>query len=215
MYYVNKIIGWALSPYGIFYLGLLVAWLLRRSWPRCSKAFVVASLSLFWLLGLGVTTLPLGVPLESEFVHAGHPCGAIEEPLPDVELIVLLGGSTVAHEKCGAAELLQSADRVREAALLWKAYKAAGIEKKIFCTGGGVANGTVPFLMDLGVPREVIDFSEKPRITAEEAALIKGMGVSRIALVTSAWHMKRARKLFQREGLDVTPVATDFESTCL
>lgn len=212
MFYVNKIIGWVLSPFGILYLGLLVVWLMRGLWPRLSKTMLVLVLASFWLLGTDVMTIVLGVPLEREFVRDGQPCGAIGEDLPQVELIVLLGGGLGVHEKCGAMELFQSADRAVTAASLWRTYEKHGVVTKIVCTGGGVERSTVPFLVSLGVPREVIEFSESPRITAEEAALIRSRGISRIALVTSAWHMRRARMLFVRQGVDVEPFAADFES---
>ena len=79
--------------------------------------------------------------------------------------------------------------------------------------GGGLEYGTVPFLVEMGVARNAIVFSENPRNTAEEAALMKSSGIEAVALVTSAWHMKRARMLFGRNGLRVVPSPTDFEMT--
>ena len=51
--------------------------------------------------------------------------------------------------------------------------------------------------------------------TAEEAAavrsLLKGKD-PRVLLVTSAFHMKRAQRLFQRQGIQVIPFPVDFRS---
>ena len=88
---------------------------------------------------------------------------------------------------------------------------------KVFCTGGGCEDAAIPLLVDLGVPREAIWFSEDPRNTAEEAALIRseiGGESPRILLVTSAWHMSRAKMLFERAGFEVVPAPTDFEMNC-
>lgn len=221
MYYANKIVGWTLSPLGMLYIGLAIAWTLRRIAMRRERArrcmrlgriVVVVSLAQAWIMGCGVTTRLIGVPLESEFVSEGRPCGEIAE-LPPVDAIVLLGGGMAAHKECHAPEMTQSSDRVRQTALLWKAYRSRGANVKVFCTGGCLEHGTVPFLVEMGVARESIVYSEEPRNTAEEAALMKASGIEAIALVTSAWHMKRARMLFGRNGLRVVPSPTDFEMT--
>ena len=221
MYYVNKIVGWTLSPLGMLYIGLAIGWALRRIAMRCERArwcrqlgrvVVVVSLVQVWVMGCGVTTRLIGVPLEREFVSEGRSCGEIAE-LPPVDAVVLLGGGMAAHKQCHAPEMTQSSDRVRQAALLWKAYRSRGTNIKVFCTGGCLEHGTVPFLVELGVARDSIAYSEEPRNTAEEAELMKANGVDAIALVTSAWHMKRARMLFERSGLKVFSSPTDFEMT--
>jgi uncharacterized SAM-binding protein YcdF (DUF218 family) len=53
------------------------------------------------------------------------------------------------------------------------------------------------------------------RNTAEEAREIAGqlpMG-SAVVLVTSAFHMARAQRLFERQGLKVVPFPVDFQAT--
>ena len=173
MYYVNKIVGWALSPFGMLYLGLAIGWALRRiamrrervRWCRRLGLMVIAvSLVQAWIMGCGLTTRLIGAPLEREFVHEGKACGEIDDLQP-VDAIVLLGGGMGAHEECHAPEMFQGSDRVRHAALLWKAYRDKGTNLKMFCTGGGLEYGTVPFLVEMGVARNAIVFSENPRTT--------------------------------------------------
>jgi uncharacterized SAM-binding protein YcdF (DUF218 family) len=52
------------------------------------------------------------------------------------------------------------------------------------------------------------------RNTAENASMsapiLKAAGVTRIALVSNAWHLPRALPLFQKEGLEVTPAPMGF-----
>lgn len=54
--------------------------------------------------------------------------------------------------------------------------------------------------------------------TAEEALAIsqllrpRARGNPRVLLVTSAFHMRRAQRLFERQGLDVVPFPVDFQS---
>ncbi len=54
----------------------------------------------------------------------------------------------------------------------------------------------------------------KSRTTAENAmfsvALLREAGIESVVLVTQAVHMRRARLLFEREGIQVIPAATEF-----
>ena len=72
----------------------------------------------------------------------------------------------------------------------------------------------------LGIPAAVMQ-STKPVVnTAEEAIairkLLKGSDraakTPRILLVTSAFHMRRAQRLFERQGLTVVPFPVDFQA---
>ncbi len=212
MFYVNKIIGWVLSPLGMLFLGCFGGALLCRCGGRTGKRgvsrlgtlLVAVCLGLFWILSCGLTTRLIGVPLEGD-----------EVPLVDTlelggcDAVVLLGGGMGAHEKCGRAEMFSSADRVWEAARQWKAYQNGDL--KLTLSGGGVERSTVPLLKDLGVDEKCLVFFPEARNTEEEARMIAASGIRRVRLVTSAWHMPRARMLFERAGIDVLPVPTDYE----
>ena len=72
----------------------------------------------------------------------------------------------------------------------------------------------MPLLLDFGVPREAVLWYDDARNTEEEARFIsKTLGVDgekpKILLVTSAWHMNRAKLLFDKAGLDVVPCSVD------
>lgn len=225
MYYINKIIGWVLSPLGILFLGLGFAWLLdaigkRRNGKigRClikaSKLVVGCVLVLTWILGCGITTRVVGVPLESEWSREGRRHGECQD-LPNADAIVVLGGGVGLHKKCGAPEMFGAADRVWRGAKLYKAGKAP----VVVISGPDVMNSTAPILCDFGVPEEAMRGFSSARNTEEEAKMIYGSLSSdaqegsspRILLVTSAWHMSRAKLLFDRVGFDVVPAPTDFE----
>lgn len=230
MYYVNKIVGWVASPLGVLFLGLGVGWMLRRRGGclgRVGAWAIGLSLAFLWFMSCGITTRLVGVGLERPWERDGEMHGSVEG-LPDAEAVVLLGGGVGAHEKCHAAELYSGADRVWQGARLYNAMKSRVPGLRVFCTGEGCENSTVPLLTDLGVPRNAIWLSEEPRNTEEEANLIKSMmcgkdgemgssrpASSRIYLVTSAWHMSRAKMLFDRVGFDVVPVPADFEMSCM
>lgn len=64
---------------------------------------------------------------------------------------------------------------------------------------------------ELGLPRGRIVEIDTARDTAEEIAALRRLaGEERVALVTSAWHLPRAMKLAEREGLDAFPCPSDF-----
>lgn len=212
MFYVNKIIGWVLSPLGVLFLGCLGGAMLyycgrcigKRFLSRLGKVLVIGSLVVFWILSCGLTTRLIGVPLEGD-----------EAPLVDTlelggcDAVVLLGGGMGAHEACGRAEMFSAADRVWEAARQWKAHQNGDL--KLTLSGGGVERSSVPLLRDLGVDEKALVFFPEARNTEEEARMISAAGFKRVRLVTSAWHMPRARMLFERAGLEVIPAPTDYE----
>ena len=224
MYYLNKIVGWALSPLGIMFLGLGFAGLMsvvgkRRNdkiGPRlvaASKWIVGGILVLTWIMGCGITTRFIGVSLEKDWEVEGRPHGDISG-LPDTDAIVVLGGGIGLHKKCGAPEMFGAADRVWQGAKLYKAGKAPVVA----ISGPEVMNSTAPLLRDFGVPEEVMRGFSEARNTEEESKMIyaslssRGDGSKpRILLVTSAWHMSRSKLLFERAGFEVVPAPTDFE----
>jgi uncharacterized SAM-binding protein YcdF (DUF218 family) len=166
-----------------------------------------------WIMSCGVTTRFIGFELEKEWEVEGKPHGDISG-FPKADAIVVLGGGVGYHFKCGAPEMFGGADRVWLGARLYK----AGLSKIVSLSGSDVEKSTVLLMDDFGVPREALMYFPEARNTEEEskfifAALSKIFGgrKPRILLVTSAWHMSRAKLLFERVGFDVVPAPTDFE----
>lgn len=227
MYYINKIVGWIVSPLGVLFIGCGVAWVLRllsrrietksKLLRRVANAIVVAVFAFVWVMGCGITTRFVGVPLEERWEIEGRPHGDISR-LPNADAIVILGGGIGLHKKCGAPEMFGAADRVWQGAKLYKAGKAPVVA----ISGPEVMNSTAPLLRDFGVPEEVMRGFSEARNTEEESKMIyasfssRGDGSKpRILLVTSAWHMSRSKLLFERAGFEVVPAPTDFEMNCM
>ncbi len=116
-------------------------------------------------------------------------------------------------------DLGDAADRVWHAARLYR----QGIAPLVIVSGG-VAPGLESkqgiqtegqamrrLLLDFGVPAKAIVVEEKSRATRENAALTKEIvGKGRAALVTSAFHMPRAWRNFQRLDIKTDAFPTDF-----
>lgn len=197
---------------GLLFLGLGFAGLLGRihrgCWARLGRWIAGLTLAFVWVMGCGVTTRLIGLPLEVDEIDL--------MTLPKADAIILLGGGMGVHGKCGRPEMFAGSDRVWAAAQLYKAGKAP----IVFVTGPNNIASTSGLLADFGVPTNVLRAVDGARNTEEEARGVceelagrKGERLKAL-LVTSAWHMPRAKMLFERAGLEVTPAPTDYEMHC-
>lgn len=205
MYYLNKIVGFCTSPAGVaFSLFLLAAVSCSLKRCRLSRILIVFCAVWLWVWMMPFTIRFVGATLED---MTGKACINDFTSIPKAEAAVLLGGSCGVHNRCGAAEMFFSADRVRTAASLWK----AGRVKKIIITGPNASRSMLPILVDFGVDSAACISLEQARNTEEEALAVSKVAGKRIILVTSAWHMPRAKLLFERQGFDVCVCPADFE----
>ena len=212
MYCINKIVGFLISPIGIAILGGVLAWLCaKREHRRAAKWLVWLTVAWLWLWMTPIMTWVIGVPLEREFLVDGRVPKV--ESFPEADAIVLLGGSMGVETNLSSyAEMWPGADRVWQTARLYKAGKAS----KVIATGDGARDSTLPLLKDFGVPSECVLFHDA-RNTEEEAKNVNKMGYKRILLVTSAWHTKRARLMFEKYAPDVEVICApaDFENSMM
>lgn len=220
MFYINKIVGWVLSPLGILFLGLALAWAARGASLKFKvqglkfkvhRWIIGLTLAFVWLMGCGITIRLIGMPLEVDEIDL--------MTLPRADAIVLLGGGMGVHEKCGRPEMFAGADRVWAAAQLYKAGKSP----IVFVTGTNSMASTSGLLADFGVPTNVLRSVNGARNTEEEAKGIERLGVQmfrrldglrpKVLLVTSAWHMPRAKMMFEKyaPGLEIIAAPADYE----
>ena len=140
--------------------------------------------------------------------------------------IVVLSGSR--HPAPGEAKILEweDPDRFLAGVQLFQEGKAPNL---IF-TGGynpyssgvkGEGEYYIQEAINLGIPRFALNTTGLVSNTLEESFAVKklinnNLNINsdkiRIILVTSAFHMKRAKKLFERQGLEVEPFPVDFKS---
>ena len=229
MYYINKIVGFLVSPIGGVIAGGVIAVVCARlGRKRMAKWIGGLIVAWLWLWMTPIMTWVVGVPLEREFLVDGQV--PLVESFPEADAIMLLGGSMGAETNLSSyAEMWFGADRVWQTARLWKAGKAP----KIIATGDGARESTLGLLKDFGVAERCVEFLDA-RNTEEEA---KGVGKiwnheihkihenedgvtgegetvkPKVLVVTRAGHMKRARMRFEKyaKGVEVVCAPADFE----
>ena len=97
---------------------------------------------------------------------------------------------------------------------LWKSVP----DSKLVLSGGtfsprkmATGLGMALLARELGVPQDAIVLESRSWDTTDEARLLKPiLGENKFALVTSAYHMRRAVLTFKRMGLDPNPRAGGF-----
>ena len=210
MYYLNKIVGAITNPLSLTVLTIVVGLIFAtRGRKRLGLTLIGSAVTWLWLWATPIMTYLVGAPLEREFLVDGRVPRV--ETFPTADAIVLLGGGMGADTNFSPyAEMSARADRVWQAVRLYGAGKAT----KIISTGFSPQDSTLPLLKDFGLPENSVSFFEA-RNTEEEAKVVNGLGYRSILLVTSAWHMKRARLMFEKYAPSVKVVCApaDFESS--
>lgn len=196
MVLINHFIGAIVTPLNLGLAILAVGLIWRRMrivtfWGGAAWIWLWSTPLMFGLLGQG---------LENRY-----PPKNVKD-VGCADAIVVLGGGMGANTNLWPyVECWMSADRAVHGARLWKAGKAP----RLIATGDMAEVTTVPFLEELGVPREVITCLDAKN-TEEEGRAV-ACEAKRVILVTSAWHMRRAELMFNKAGLEVEPVGCDYE----
>lgn len=212
--FLSKLLPPLIYPLGLACLLIFLALLLHRR-ARWQRAALILALLALWIGGSSWVSMGLARSLERRHLPP--------EPLPAAEAIVVLGGGTASPEyPRPIIEVNSAGDRVLYAAWLYQQGKAPAI-----LVSGGLLDWTPlrttpaqdmsALLAMMGVPSEAIWQQPKSRNTYEDALysaqILHEKGIRHILLVTSAWHMPRSVRLFQAQGLEVSPAPTDFNVT--
>lgn len=209
MFLLSKILPWFVLPFGVSLI-LLVWGLARRR-----RGFVIAGVAV-----LLVSSNPLvGHALMRATEGWAERRGV--EALPTADAIVVLSaGRSMAPGPDRVSEWAD-ANRFFGGMDLMRAQKAP----LLIFTGAAISNGPVfpregNVLADLakalGVPESRILVTDLVINTADEARLVaevlrtRQVKSPRVLLVTSAFHMRRARQMFEQQGLTVEPFPVDF-----
>lgn len=213
MIYLHKILPFFLLPMGLTLLLLLSGMVLRRR-GLCWVGVIV-----LWLAGM---------PFVGNFAMRTAEGWQIRQPivtLAEADAIVVLSGGRVLAPGNPPVSEWDDADRFFAGIELYKAGKAP----LLVFTGGWTpwqpqlppeGRVLISYALELGLqPASLLTTGEVVN-TAEEARAVVDLVVvkkkkrearSRVLLVTSAFHMRRAKLLFERVGFEVVPFPVDFQ----
>ncbi|GAB4470220.1 MAG: YdcF family protein [Anaerolineales bacterium] len=215
--FLSKTLPPLVYPLGLACIFLILSLLFFRRKNFVRLAVLIAFL-LLWLGGNRLVAFQIARSLEWQFLPP--------QEIPPVEVMVVLGGGTLAAAPPRVmAEINGAGDRLIYAAQLYRQGKA----QRILLSGGGIewytassanpAREMAALLELMGVPSEVLLLEDRSQNTLQNAQyakqLLAEMGIQRILLVTSAMHMPRAVRAFERQGFEVIPAPTDFTVTRL
>lgn len=212
MFALKKIITPLILPPGIFILAILLVSLAMMVRRRFKLGVINLTVGLaLWTLSITPVANLLMRGLESDFSIPKNPSG---------DVIILLGGGLIDRvpDLSGtAAPSPLMMGRIVTAVRLYQRLRLP-----IIVTGGrvyddadaAVATIAKRFLMDLGVPDRQITVEDRARDTAQNArltiAICRQLGFAKPILLTSAYHLKRARMAFDAAGMVVTPFPAYF-----
>ncbi|QCQ21687.1 YdcF family protein [Desulfoglaeba alkanexedens] len=214
MYLLSQLLSHLILPPGLFILLLLAAGVLLHLDRRKASGLLlgVATLGLYLLSVSPVKDLLLQ-PLENAY------------PYPDgdklhCDAIVIHGGGLGARDPSanGLPSLKGwSLRRMHAGAALAKRFEGA----VVILAGGQGRDKTVPpeshvlaeYLKTAGIRPDRLVTEDQSRNTRENVlfvrSLLDGLRVSNVCVVTSAFHLPRTMALYERLGLDVTPIPCD------
>ncbi|MCO6452389.1 MAG: YdcF family protein [Caldilineales bacterium] len=209
--FLSKTLPLLVYPLGLAML-LLAAALFLRKYGRWQTVVIVLALLLLWAGSSRWVSFALIRSLEQQYLP--------KDELPAVDAIVVLGGGTrSADHPRPTAEISEAGDRLIYASWLYHQGKAP----HILVTGGGIdwlqpvsneSNEMLELLEMMGVPAEAVWLEPDARNTYENAIyardILQEKGVEDFLLVTSATHMPRSMRIFQKQGLEPIPAPTDF-----
>ena len=194
-----------LPPLNLLVLLALGASLLHGRFAAYGRRLVWLAIALLYLLGTPLVGHTLLATLQKPYNKPAY---------ADAQAIVVLGGGVYhdAPEYGGDTVRSNTLERLRYAARL---QHATGLP--LLASGGNPEGGEAESLAmwstlrkDFGVDTRWVEITSLN--TGESArnsyALLQPSGITRILLVTHAWHMPRARAAYEKAGFTVIPAPT-------
>jgi uncharacterized SAM-binding protein YcdF (DUF218 family) len=209
--YLSKLLPLFFYPLGLACVLMVVALVTLWKRPRIATGAIALALLVLLVGGNGWASRQIVRSLEWQNLPA---------QLPSAEAIVVLGGATKpAFPPRPMVDLSEAGDRVIYGAQLYNQKKAP----LIILSGGRIewrgsgpseAGDMAAILTSIGIPPQAIIEEPDSLNTYQNAVnvrkILESRGIRRVLLVTSAMHMPRSLKIFQRQGIDAIPAPTDF-----
>ncbi len=190
---LKKMFAVTLMPLSIgIFFSLIALFFLYKNNIKKAKRYLI--ISMLWIMLISWS--PFGnfmlKPLENKYSQLNH-------IPPNIQYILLLGGDRDKR----AWEALRLYHKIPNVKIITSGYS---LHDSI-----SDANKTATKLINAGIPKEKILMQEMAKTTFEEAQYMKErIGDKAFILVTSAYHMPRTMKLFQKAGLNPIAAPTNF-----
>jgi uncharacterized SAM-binding protein YcdF (DUF218 family) len=211
MFVLSKIFGFLLNPALWIIAILLIAWRTRNPYRKKRMLFLGLITFLFFSNPYLIGRITQAYQTPPMPMKAGE----------QYDAGLLLGGMMTYDEPSATAYFNSSADRFIQA---YKLYKE-GYIRKIIVSGGNAniqpgayreADWIIKNLREMGVPGDDILMERESRNTVENARLARRITDSLhsrkpIVVITSAWHMPRTLKIFEKEKIPVRPFPSDYQ----
>ena len=215
-YLISKLVYYLAMPYYWILACFILAWVFKKDQKK-TRAWMIAGVGLWFVFSNNwLANVALGL--------WEYPPTTIES-LDNAHVGILLGGmvNQDIHD-LDRSNYNANSDRIIQAAALYKQGKIS----KILITGGSdtllshanrvpEADLVKESLISWGIPSADIWVERKSLNTYQNALYTKQvldeMGVnSKCILITSAFHMRRSIKCFQKQGVPVVPYAVDYKT---
>ena len=214
MFLLSKVLPLLVLPLGLALVLLFWGMVHGSRWP----AF--PALVLLWVFATPLTAEGLWRWLERPYQRQS--AAAVLAGARPLAVVVLGGGRHAAPGPARESEWID-ADRFFAGVEAYQQLRRQGLRPRLIFTGGWWP--TQPQLppegdvlrqraLTLGLPAADLFSTARVRNTAEEAQVVASQlpPGSPLVLVTSAFHMPRARRLFERQRLRVLPLPVDFQA---
>jgi uncharacterized SAM-binding protein YcdF (DUF218 family) len=210
MIYLHKILPLIISP--LFFIILIISLGIILK----SKKISIAGILIFLICSLPIVSSNLIYYLEKDY----RPINISK--IEDADAIIVLSGMTKPIKKDDDLiyEFNESIDRILAGIKLIEKNKAPYLiltrGKVPWSKGKPEGEILLDFVLNYGIEKQKIILTENVQNTDQEAKAVKKLFPNKdqkIILVTSAFHMPRAIKVFQAAGVDVVPFPVDFRSS--
>ena len=208
MIYLHKILPLIVSPLFLIIFIIVLGTIFK------SKKIILLGVIILVFCSLPIISNKLISYLEKDYVLRDI------STIDKADAIVVLSGmlKTIKTGDKLKYEFGDSVDRILSGIDLFKNNKAS----LLILTRGqlpwslGIPEGEYLkyFAIKFGVPEESISITDIVQNTAEEAKSVKkilNLNEAKIILITSAFHMPRAKKVFEASNIKVIPFAVDFQ----
>ena len=212
-FYLSKILFFFTTPivwiFGLFLWGMLTKKPVRK------KRMLWASLICFYFFSNAFIT--------DEFVRAYEDRSTTYSDITETyDVVIVLGGFSNFDAEQDLVQFHSSTDRLMAGIKLYKTGKA---KKLMISSGSGQvmkpdekeALYLEKYLLEIGIPTEDLIIESESKNTKENAVLCaeilnKKYKKGNYLLVTSAFHMPRAKRCFKKAGLAITPFSVDHQA---